>query len=296
MAAFSREVRAAHLVAEVDQHLGDAAHARAADADEMDAPDLVLHRASSMQRSATTRAASGLPSARAFCAIVEQRPAIEDRISCGERLRREVALRQQDRRALLGQEARVRASGGRPPRAGTAPARSPCRPRKARRWSSRRRGRSPGRPRRSARAMSSMNATSSPLTPASCVIRPQRIEVLLARLVDDRRAASIGSSASAFGTASFSACAPRLPPTTSRRSGPCRPAKRSSGDGIAAISARTGLPVHSASFSAPRKRRHHLVGDAAPAPGWRARRSRSARAARAAGASSEAIMPPGNAT
>ena len=41
--AVLREVRAAHLVALVHQHLGNAAHARAADADEMDAPDLVLH-------------------------------------------------------------------------------------------------------------------------------------------------------------------------------------------------------------------------------------------------------------
>ena len=68
-----REIRAAHLVAEVHQHLGDAAHAGAADADEMDAMDLVLHAprapASSMQRSATIRAASGLPSKRALPAI-----------------------------------------------------------------------------------------------------------------------------------------------------------------------------------------------------------------------------------
>src|SRR6185295_11378820 len=68
-----RQVRAAHLVAEVGQHLGDARHARAADAHEMDVPDLVLHRAMLMQRSATTRAASGLPSARALRAMSRSR-------------------------------------------------------------------------------------------------------------------------------------------------------------------------------------------------------------------------------
>src|SRR5207248_11496797 len=63
------EIRAAHLVALVHQHFGDAAHPGAADADEMDTPDLVLHFAISIQRCATMRAASGLPRARAFFAI-----------------------------------------------------------------------------------------------------------------------------------------------------------------------------------------------------------------------------------
>ena len=40
-----REIRAAHLIAKVRQHFGDAGHADAADAHEMDAPHLVLHRA-----------------------------------------------------------------------------------------------------------------------------------------------------------------------------------------------------------------------------------------------------------
>ena len=43
VAAFVGQVRAADLVAEVEQHLGDAAHAGTADADEMDMFDLVLH-------------------------------------------------------------------------------------------------------------------------------------------------------------------------------------------------------------------------------------------------------------
>ena len=57
--------------------------------------------------------------------------------------------------------------------------------------------------------------------------------------------AAAGSSASAAGTRSLSAAAPRLPPTTSRRSGPVRPAKALLGGGMAAISSRTGLPTHS---------------------------------------------------
>ena len=58
------------------------------------------------------------------------------------------------------------------------------------------------------------------------------------------------SAASACGTAALSARAPWLPPSTSRRSGPSRPAKRSLGGGSAAISARTGLPTTSSSRSA----------------------------------------------
>jgi len=40
--------------------------------------------------------------------------------------------------------------------------------------------------------------------------------------------------------------APRLPPTTSRRSAPARPAKRCAGSASASIVARTGLPVTTA--------------------------------------------------
>src|SRR6185436_9024215 len=80
--AVLRQVGAAHLVAEVGQHLGDARHARAADAHEMDVTDLVLHRAMLMQRSATTRAASGLPSARALRAISRSRLRSSPRIIC----------------------------------------------------------------------------------------------------------------------------------------------------------------------------------------------------------------------
>ena len=53
------------------------------------------------------------------------------------------------------------------------------------------------------------------------------------------------SSASARGTQSFNATAPRLPPTTSTDNGPVRPAKRVSGGGTDSMSARSGLPTHS---------------------------------------------------
>ncbi|OIQ72552.1 hypothetical protein GALL_458220 [mine drainage metagenome] len=39
------EVRAGHLVAQIDQHFRDAGHADAADADEMDVLDLAEHLA-----------------------------------------------------------------------------------------------------------------------------------------------------------------------------------------------------------------------------------------------------------
>ncbi|MNH40996.1 hypothetical protein D3C79_1024050 [compost metagenome] len=42
----------------------------------------------------------------------------------------------------------------------------------------------------------------------------------------------------------MSARAPRLPPTTSRRSGPLRPAKRSAGAGCCVKAVRSGLPTH----------------------------------------------------
>ena len=39
------EIRSAHLVSQVQQHLGDPAHADAADPDKMDASDLSVHAA-----------------------------------------------------------------------------------------------------------------------------------------------------------------------------------------------------------------------------------------------------------
>ena len=57
------------------------------------------------------------------------------------------------------------------------------------------------------------------------------------------------SSASACGMHSFSAFAPRLPPTTNTRSRPLRPANRCAGSGRFSISVRTGLPVTTARFT-----------------------------------------------
>jgi hypothetical protein len=59
-------------VAQVVQHLGDAAHARAADADEVDVADGVLHAASSSHAATISRVAVSFcmfwPSARAATA------------------------------------------------------------------------------------------------------------------------------------------------------------------------------------------------------------------------------------
>ncbi len=82
------EVRSLHFVAEVQQHLGDAAHAAAADADEVDAMDAahaVVHARSAspmraapaaMQRSASRAAASVTAAARAASRHREQPVAI----------------------------------------------------------------------------------------------------------------------------------------------------------------------------------------------------------------------------
>jgi hypothetical protein len=70
------EIRAADLVAQIQQHLGDAGHAGAADAEEMDAAhaahrliDQAVHAAASRQASAITSAALGQAALRAACAI-----------------------------------------------------------------------------------------------------------------------------------------------------------------------------------------------------------------------------------
>src|SRR3989442_10637840 len=80
-------VGARHGVAEIAQHLGDAAHARTADADEMHAArtgadpvgcgrllrGTCAHAATSTQSCAMSTAACGLASARAACAIAARR-------------------------------------------------------------------------------------------------------------------------------------------------------------------------------------------------------------------------------
>ena len=69
----------------------------------MDMAHLVLHRAISMQRCATTRAASGLPSARALCHIEELRP-VKRADKPSELFGEEIALLDEDRGAALRQE------------------------------------------------------------------------------------------------------------------------------------------------------------------------------------------------
>ena len=61
---------------------------------------------------------------------------------------------------------------------------------------------------------------------------------------------------------SLSALAPRLPPTTSSRSGPLRPAKRVGRIGLRRKAVRSGLPTHCAFFSTSGKAREHAVGHA----------------------------------
>ena len=77
VAALSARSEPRHLVALRHEHLGDAAHPGAADADEVDALDLVLHRGvpSATQASATRSAASGRASLRARDGHREQRRA-----------------------------------------------------------------------------------------------------------------------------------------------------------------------------------------------------------------------------
>ena len=81
--------------------------------------------------------------------------------------------------------------------------------------------------------MSSMKATHSAATPAARRRRAARRCAARPPGARPAAAAPRRCSASAAGTRSFSACAPRLPPTTSRRSGPLRPAKRCAGGGSA---------------------------------------------------------------
>ena len=92
------EIRAGHPVALRRQHFGDAAHAGAADADEVHALDLVLHRAPAARQSrrcaprrrcgrrARARIASASAAARVMPAIVAASVAASSR-SCGDACR-----------------------------------------------------------------------------------------------------------------------------------------------------------------------------------------------------------------
>ena len=62
-------IRAADAEAKIDQHLGNTAHTGAANADKMHGFDFMFHSAASIHILATAVVASGLPKARAFCAM-----------------------------------------------------------------------------------------------------------------------------------------------------------------------------------------------------------------------------------
>ncbi len=91
--------------------------------------------------------------------------------------------------------------------------------------------------------MSSMNATHSASTPARAYAARSASICLAPAWCVTRGRASGARSASACGTRSFSAAAPRLPPTTRTSSAPDRLSKRCSGGGSSRMSARNGLPT-----------------------------------------------------
>ena len=109
------EVAALHLVAEIQQHFGDAAHAAAADADEVDAVDAahaIAHAASSCVEARGRELFGGArpaPPARARSAMAQQFAAALAQLLQlgGEPLRREIAIRDQHRGAFAHQELRV---------------------------------------------------------------------------------------------------------------------------------------------------------------------------------------------
>ncbi len=200
------QVRAADLVAQVQQHLGDAAHADAADPGEVKvlwtkkhflivlfrlAPQLSIekvghalacpfssgpaqpnthyHRATSSRISAARCAAPGRANWRAASPIRSSAPCV-----CGQ-LRvpaRTGVLRSSARRAPGAPLRRARwlprcASGGRRRRTGTAPEWTACPPRPAPKPRPRRTGTPPGRPRANAAGISAMNGVTSPSRPES---------------------------------------------------------------------------------------------------------------------------------
>src|SRR5450631_2732032 len=84
--AFTK-IGAAHLKTQIQQHLGDAAHAGTADANEVQVFDFVFHAANPSQILATASAASALANPRAFCAIANnfsrpRSPSIRSRSIC----------------------------------------------------------------------------------------------------------------------------------------------------------------------------------------------------------------------
>ncbi len=144
-----RKIRAADLVTLRQQHLGDSAHAGAADADEVHALDLELHaadlRASAMQASATRSLASVRPTRRAAIAIASSRPRVNassrSASACARHRRLRAARPRRRRRPGIARCAPARWRR----RLAVARSRCRCRPRRARKSSARRRGKRPDR-------------------------------------------------------------------------------------------------------------------------------------------------------
>ena len=237
-------------------------HARAADAHEMDVPDLVLHRGDAHATLGDDARRVGLAERARLARHVEQPRLDPGRwIICGELLRREVALLDQDRRAALGQEARVRRL--------VVVDRVRERHQDARHAAGGELGDGDG---------------------AGAADHQVGLGVAARHVVDERDQLALhagvavvlacsasrcfspawwttvrpvtASSASAFGTASFSACAPRLPPTT-------RIAQRPLPAGEALLGRRDRGDVGAHRVAGPLARpssacgnaRHHLVAD-----------------------------------
>ena len=283
------------------QHLGDAAHAGAADADEVDVLDLVSHRvASSRQTFGDPARRAGLAQRACRAAMRSRRPRSCARAARRAASAREVALQQQHRGAASASNralsvwwsstacgngtSRLRDAGGREFRdrrraaaaddeVGLGVA--------ARHVVDERRG--TRRRRRRARR------------------RAQRVDVRSpAWCVTSGRDAS-GISASACGTVSFSACAPRLPPTTSTRSGPRgrRSALGRRGQRCDRVAHRIADPFDApiAAFAEHAgEAGQYAVGTVPRAPGWRAPRRSSVRGSTSGRCARRAIMPPGNVT
>ena len=227
------DVAALHLVAEIVQHLGDAGHADAADADEVDQSDIERQRPHaatpdgerarpviSPTRSARRAAASGRPAACAAAAMSARRCGVSNsaarwpaRVAAVN-----VGMRDHDAGARRLEGAGVGASGDRRRRRDRAPGSTAGRWSRARPRSRRRRGRSRDAPPARRCGRSAKNGASSATMPAARI-------ALRARARDPRagtagpgagaRAAARGSDRMASGTTWLNDAAPWLPPNTS---------------------------------------------------------------------------------
>ena len=221
------QVGARHRVAEVQQHLGDAAHAGAADADEVHVLDAPKHAQASglrQSRSATRAAASGRPRRRAACSIAASRSRVAS-TSARSRAASDspaelAAPRARAPRPPPRARARSCAGGRRPRRAnGTSIAALPATVSSAQVVAPLRERTRSASPKR--RSMSSRNAhdlgrrgrrRGRPPRPRSCIARPRLVHDAQAR----RAPAGCGSAAT---SARFRTREPWLPPKARSVSG-----------------------------------------------------------------------------